>query len=84
VLGLLTGRLHHKDNKDDNTSVIFEAFTVAIMTNVVFWAIKIQFVLHRRHITSPLQSSTGYARFEIFKAVVIKKLLITPHFLCSV
>jgi hypothetical protein len=26
------------------------------MNNVVFWDIKPQFVLHRRHITSPLQS----------------------------
>jgi hypothetical protein len=27
------------------------------MKNVVFWDIKTLFVLHRRHITSPLQSS---------------------------
>jgi hypothetical protein len=26
------------------------------MKNVVFWDIKTQFLLHRRHITSPLQS----------------------------
>jgi hypothetical protein len=36
--------------------VIFEVFTALTMKNVVFWDIKIQFVLHRRHITSPLQS----------------------------
>jgi hypothetical protein len=29
------------------------------MMNVVFWNIKTHFVLHRRHITSPLQSPTG-------------------------
>jgi hypothetical protein len=29
------------------------------MKNVVFWDIKTQFVLHGRHITSPLQSSVG-------------------------
>jgi hypothetical protein len=27
------------------------------MKNVVFWDIKAQFVPHRRHITSPLESS---------------------------
>jgi hypothetical protein len=27
--------------------------------NAVFWDIKAQFVLHRRHITSPLQSSAS-------------------------
>jgi hypothetical protein len=36
--------------------VIFEVFTAVTMKNVVFWDIKTQFVLHRRHITSPLQS----------------------------
>jgi hypothetical protein len=27
--------------------------------NIVFWDIRTQFVLHRRHITSPLQGSTS-------------------------
>jgi hypothetical protein len=36
--------------------VRFEAFTAVTMKNAVFWDIKPQFVLHRRHITSPLQS----------------------------
>jgi hypothetical protein len=36
--------------------VIFEVFTAVIMENGVFWDIKTQFVLHRRHITSPLES----------------------------
>jgi hypothetical protein len=36
-----------------------EVFTAVTMKNVVFWDIKPQFVLHRRHITSPLQSSAG-------------------------
>jgi hypothetical protein len=35
--------------------VRFEVFTAVTMKNVVFWDIKPQFVLHRRHITSPLQ-----------------------------
>jgi hypothetical protein len=35
----------------------FEVLTAVTMKNVVFWDIKTQFVLHRRHITSPLQSS---------------------------
>jgi hypothetical protein len=36
-----------------------EAFTAVTMKNSVFWDIKTQFVLHRRHITSPLQSPAG-------------------------
>jgi hypothetical protein len=36
--------------------VRFEDFTAVTMKNGVFWDIKTQFVLHRRHITSPLQS----------------------------
>jgi hypothetical protein len=39
--------------------VRFDVFTVMSMKNVVFWDIKPQFVLHRRHITSPLQSSAS-------------------------
>jgi hypothetical protein len=33
-----------------------EVLTAVTMKNVVIWDIKTQFVLHRRHITSPLQS----------------------------
>jgi hypothetical protein len=36
--------------------VRFEVFTAVTMKNVIFWDIKTQFVPHRRHITSPLQS----------------------------
>jgi hypothetical protein len=36
-----------------------EAFTAVTMKNVVLWDIETQFVLHRRHITSPLQSSAS-------------------------
>jgi hypothetical protein len=36
--------------------VICEGFTAVTMKNVVFWDIDTQFVPHRRHITSPLQS----------------------------
>jgi hypothetical protein len=41
------------------------------MKNAVFWDIKTQFTLHRRHITSPLQSQTGqlYVIFEVLTAV---------------
>jgi hypothetical protein len=44
------------------------------MVNAVFWDIKTQFVPHRRHITSPLQSPAGerYVRFEVFTAVTMK------------
>jgi hypothetical protein len=34
--------------------VRFEVFIAVTMKNVIFWDIKPQFVLHRRHITSPL------------------------------
>jgi hypothetical protein len=33
-----------------------EVFTAVTMKNAVFWDITTQFVLHRRHITSPPQS----------------------------
>jgi hypothetical protein len=39
--------------------VRFEVFRAVTMKNVVFWDIKTQFVLHRRHITSSLQSAAG-------------------------
>jgi hypothetical protein len=42
------------------------------MKNNVFWDIKTRFVLHRRHITSLLQSPAGYVRFEVFMAVTMK------------
>jgi hypothetical protein len=47
------------------------------MKNVVFWGIKTQFVLHRRHLTSPLQSpaSSYYVRFEVFTAVTMKNVV---------
>jgi hypothetical protein len=47
------------------------------MKNVVFWDIKTQFVLHRSHITSPLQSPAGYCcvRFEGITAVTMKNVV---------
>jgi hypothetical protein len=44
------------------------------MKNAVFWDIKTHFVLHRRHITSPLHSPANqcHVRFEVFTAVIIK------------
>jgi hypothetical protein len=44
------------------------------MKNAVSWDIKTQFVHHRKHITSPLQSSVSqcYVRFEVFTAVTMK------------
>jgi hypothetical protein len=46
------------------------------MKNVVLWDIKAQFVPHRKHITSPLQSPAGQfdVRFEVFTAVMMKSL----------
>jgi hypothetical protein len=37
-------------------NVRYEDFTAVTMKNSVFWDLKTQFILHRRHITSPLQS----------------------------
>jgi hypothetical protein len=45
--------------KSNITDVRFRGFTEVTMKNAVFWDIKTQFVLHRRHITSPLQSQVG-------------------------
>jgi hypothetical protein len=39
--------------------VRFEVSTAVTIKNAVFWDIRTQFVLHRRHITSPLQSTAG-------------------------
>jgi hypothetical protein len=36
-----------------------EVFTAVPMKNVAFWDINTQFVPHRKHITSPLESPTG-------------------------
>jgi hypothetical protein len=63
----------------------FEVFTAVTMKNVVFWDIKPQFVLHRRHVTSPLQSTASYCyvRFEVFTAVTMKNVVfwdIKPQF----
>jgi hypothetical protein len=41
---------------EESGFVGFEVFTAVAMRNVVIWDIKTQFVLHRRHITSPLHS----------------------------
>jgi hypothetical protein len=48
-------------NKSRNNMNIIklQVFTAVTMKNIVFWDIKTQFVLHRRHITTPLQSSAG-------------------------
>jgi hypothetical protein len=48
------------------------------MKNAVFWDVKTQFVPHRRHITSPLQSPAGlcYGRFEVFMAVKTKNTFV--------
>jgi hypothetical protein len=51
------------------------------MKNVVFWDIKTPFILHRRHITSPLQSPASYCyvRFEVFTAVTMKNDNVVPR-----
>jgi hypothetical protein len=39
--------------------VRLEVFMAVTMKNFIFWDIKTQFIPHRRHITSPLQSSAS-------------------------
>jgi hypothetical protein len=56
------------------------------MKNVIFWGLKSQFVPHRRHITSPLQSPAGsrYVRFEVFKAATMKNTAFCDVTTCDV
>jgi hypothetical protein len=62
-----TGNRYRKDPSDGICVVMkklaslvrFDDLTAVTMKNGVFWDIKTQFVLHRRHITSLLQSSAG-------------------------
>jgi hypothetical protein len=63
----------------------FEVSKAVTMKNAVFWDTKAEFVLHRRHITSPLHSPAGkyYVRFEVFTAVTMKNAVfwdIKTHF----
>jgi hypothetical protein len=46
---------------------------------------KNQFVPHRKHINSPLQSPAGYycVRFEVFKVVIIKNVIFWDVTLCG-
>jgi hypothetical protein len=37
----------------------FEVLAAVTMKSTVFWDVKTQFLLHREHITSPLQSPAG-------------------------
>jgi hypothetical protein len=48
------------------------------MKNAVFWDIKTQFVFHKKHITSPLQSPAGswYVNFQVLTAVTMKIVVI--------
>jgi hypothetical protein len=49
---------HYVSTTEPSQSMLCKnwGFTGVTMKNVVFWDIKTQFVPHRRHITSPLQS----------------------------
>jgi hypothetical protein len=68
--------------------VRFEVLTAVNMKNVVFCEIRTQFVLHRRHITSPMQSPAGkcYVRCEVFTAVTMNNVVfrdVTPCGSCK-
>jgi hypothetical protein len=52
-----TLRLRHRAQPVNDVG--FEVFTAVTMKNAVFWDIKSQFVPHRKHITSPIQSRAG-------------------------
>jgi hypothetical protein len=39
--------------------VTFEVFRAMAMKNAFIWDVKTQFVLHKKHITYPLQSPVG-------------------------
>jgi hypothetical protein len=56
-------RLQHTYTDEFQTDLLaffvrLEVLTAVIMKNIVFWDIKTQFVLHRRHVSFPLQSPT--------------------------
>jgi hypothetical protein len=56
------------------------------MKNVVFWDIKTLFVLHRRHITSVLESSQLMLYKEVFMTVTMKNVVfwdVTPCGSCK-
>jgi hypothetical protein len=64
-------------------NVRFEVFMAVTMKSAVFWDINVQFLSHRRHITSLPQSpaSSCYVRVEIFMAVTMKNVVfwgVTP------
>jgi hypothetical protein len=46
----------NEKDREDRQIVRFEVFTAVTMKGDVFWDIKPQFVLNRRHVVSPLQS----------------------------
>jgi hypothetical protein len=64
-------------NQHISLYVRFEVHPAVTMKNAVFWDIKIQFVPHRRHITSLLQSPAGscHVRCEVFTAVTMKNVV---------
>jgi hypothetical protein len=74
-----TEKMHHKLRNKATIKIRFGVYTAITTKNSFFWDIKTQFVPHRRHITSPLQSTAGqcYVRFEVF-TVVTEAWDVTP------
>jgi hypothetical protein len=58
IFGRTSQETHYISATDLSRLMLFwiQVIMVVTMKNVVSWDIKTQFVLHRRHITSPLQS----------------------------
>jgi hypothetical protein len=50
-------RIPEVSYNNTNERIRCEVFTAVTIENVVFWDIKTKFVLHRKYIPSPLQSS---------------------------
>jgi hypothetical protein len=57
--GIAALEKEHNSIHNGATRVRFEVLTAVTMKNAVVWDIKTQFVPHRGHITSPLQSPAG-------------------------
>jgi hypothetical protein len=65
------------NRSNEDNCVRFEVIAAVALKNGVFLDIRTQFIPHRRHITSPLQSPAGYCyvRFEVFTAVTMKNVV---------
>jgi hypothetical protein len=59
IFTILLSRWYDFPNDLIFTDIRFEVSMAVTVKNAVFWDIKPRFVLHRRHITSPLQNTAS-------------------------